>query len=274
MGRKNLRRNKNGSNFIGSKRKYNAPTQNTAYGYAENSYNPQLYYDGDATLLDAANQSIAEQGEADLYAQVQLDQTLAMNPQQDMQTFSSVGNTLSTVKKGYDKINPPPVAPPVATTAYGVEAGLSGGLNGTAAASGGGKLMSSAGNWLKSGAGIGTIAAIGGDLLDRTEWGDDQDPTTYKFGEGFSDVLSYGGRGAAYGSMFGPAGTAVGAVLGTAYGLFSGFSNRNEARTEQKKLENEQASRMKQLQEKKQGIMNKLRTVSGSNTGRSLVRTR
>ena len=229
-----------------------------------------------------------------------------MKPQQDLQTFSSVGSTIAGGKKAYDYLNKPkpdpktvtttplsnapvgtaavappvtvPYAPPAAPApSYGAgkigpptaaDAGYS------ATTSGGTGFAASAGNWLKSGAGIGTIAAVGGDLLQSTKWGDDQDPTTYKFGEATADVLSYGGRGAAYGSYFGPVGTAVGAVIGTGYGLITGFSRRKQARKKQKQLEKDHETRMEELKDKRHGIINRMRTVSGVDTGRALRRTR
>jgi hypothetical protein len=115
---------------------------------------------------------------------------------------------------------------------------------------------------------IGTAASFLGQGLKKTKWGNDKDDTTYKTGEIASDVLQYGGQGAAWGSYLGPWGTAAGAVIGSAYGLWKGFRNRNKAR----KLESDQKATMKKLESKAMRAEDGKFLVSrGNDTGRPVA---
>ena len=125
---------------------------------------------------------------------------------------------------------------------------------------------------INAGAGWGTVASLVGKGLDRTKFGDDQDPTTYKFSEGFSDVLDYGGQGAAWGSMFGAPGTAIGAVAGSLYGIGKGLFSRKKARTMEKdhnSMLNRLNTNLDSLKMDQRSNTNKLytRSSSGQNYG-------
>ena len=99
------------------------------------------------------------------------------------------------------------------------------------------------GSFAKSGAGIGTIAALAGAGVSK--WSDDDDATTMNFGEGAGATLSGIGTGIGAaattamiaGSTLGPVGTLVGAGLGAIYGLGKGLLQRGKARREKRKLE-------------------------------------
>jgi len=91
-----------------------------------------------------------------------------------------------------------------------------------------GKIGSSIGTWASSANGIGTIAALAGKGISKLS--DDKDATKWNAGEVSGDMLSAVGQGAAWGSMLGPVGTAVGAVGGAIYGTVKGLTQRNKAR--------------------------------------------
>ena len=79
---------------------------------------------------------------------------------------------------------------------------------------------------------------------------DDQDPTTWTFGEASGDVLAeageWAGYGATIGSFGGPlapvtatAGAIVGGIIGIGKGLYEGFTKRKKARRRAKELKRE-----------------------------------
>ena len=100
-------------------------------------------------------------------------------------------------------------------------------------------------SFVKSPAGIGTIASLAG--AGVTKLADDDDATTMTFGEGTGKTLSGIGTGIGAattaamltGSALGPVGTLVGAGVGALYGLGKGFIERGKARRKERKLENE-----------------------------------
>jgi len=113
---------------------------------------------------------------------------------------------------------------------------------GTAGKAGLTSLGQGLGSFAKSGAGIGTIAALAG--AGVTKLSDDDDATTLNFGEGAGATLSGIGTGIGAaataamlaGSTLGPAGTLIGGALGAIYGLGKGLLSRGKARREEKRL--------------------------------------
>ena len=75
---------------------------------------------------------------------------------------------------------------------------------------------------------------------------DDDDPTTWTFGEASGDVLAETGEFAGYGTMIAPGiGTAIGAGVGFVKGIAEGFINRGKARREKSRFE---AKRKRKIQ--------------------------
>ena len=107
---------------------------------------------------------------------------------------------------------------------------------------GGGNLVkggSAIGSGLKSfatsGAGLGMIGSLAGAGISKLS--DDGDPTKSNFGEYSGAVLSGAGAGAGWGSMLGPVGTGVGAVVGGLYGAGKQFFGTKAAKRAKKKAE-------------------------------------
>lgn len=83
---------------------------------------------------------------------------------------------------------------------------------------------------------------------------DDDDPTTWTFGEASGDVLSEAGEYAGYGATIGSivpgignaVGAGVGAIVGTVKGLIEGFGRRRKARKAKKAFENERAEKVRE----------------------------
>lgn len=119
---------------------------------------------------------------------------------------------------------------PAATTTVPV-----GTMAGTGFKAGLGQIGQGLGRFAKTGAGIGAISSLAGMGISRLS--DDDDPTTVNFGEGAGSFLSSAGTGASIGSLLGPAGTAIGGVLGGAYGLGKSLFNRNKSRKSEENIE-------------------------------------
>ena len=102
-----------------------------------------------------------------------------------------------------------------------------------------GRIGSGLKNFATSGAGLGTIANYTGKAISKLS--DDKDATKWNAGEVTGDLLSSTGQGAAWGSMLGPVGTAVGAVAGLAYGVGKGLIGRRRAR----RTDNRQTAKLK-----------------------------
>lgn len=283
MGRKNIKRNaKKGTNFIGTKSRYQAPS---SYATTESSYNPNSYYIDNSAQVENAqkkldNQHLIDDNELAIQKQGFAAEEKTVNSitmpgmvtraGASMKTFNTaragfntaklgaksyeaaklgfnvkkrmeIGESAWKLKQSMDRVrdvkNVGDVTK-VATT--GVNAGTAASTASKGSALGAGwKALGHAGKANL----IGTAASFIGMGLKKTKFGNDGDDTTYKFGEGMSDVLQYGGQGAAWGSFLGPIGTGVGAVLGSAYGLWKGFRNRKKARN----LKGNQDTRMEKL---------------------------
>jgi len=255
MGRKNIKRNaKKGTNFIGTKSRYQAPS---SYATTESSYNPNSYYIDNSAQVENAqkkldNQHLIDDNELAIQKQGFAAEEKTVNSitmpgmmtkaGAALKTFNKARAGYNTLKVGTTAFKGGAAVTNTATAAKGVELGLSGGLNGAKGGSALGAGWKALGHAGKANL-IGTAASFIGMGLKKTKFGNDGDDTTYKFGEGMSDVLQYGGQGAAWGSFLGPIGTGVGAVLGSAYGLWKGFRNRRKARN----LKGNQDTRMEKL---------------------------
>lgn len=79
-----------------------------------------------------------------------------------------------------------------------------------------------------SGAGLGIIASAAGYGVSKLS--DDGDPTKSNFGEYSGSILSGAGTGASIGSLFGPVGTAAGAIVGAGYGAVKQFVGTRKAK--------------------------------------------
>jgi|TARA_R110000744_G_scaffold344397_1_gene449766 hypothetical protein len=109
------------------------------------------------------------------------------------------------------------------------------GANATKLAAQGSKLASGAKTFLSSGAGIGTVAAAVG--MGVSALSDDKDATKWNAGEVTGSLLQGAGTGASVGSVFGPVGTAAGAIVGGLWSLGKGLVTRNKSRKLQAKQE-------------------------------------
>ena len=149
-------------------------------------------------------------------------------------------NTADKAFKAYQASQAVPGAAPAffRTVGTGVNAGKNiGGMGmaapsvaGATAAPGSSALLAGAGNFLKSGAGIGTVASLAG--MGISKLSDDGDPTKSNVGEYTGSILGSAGTGAAIGSYLGPAGTVIGGVGGALYGAgkqYFGTKNAQEA---------------------------------------------
>lgn len=77
---------------------------------------------------------------------------------------------------------------------------------------------------------------------------DDDDPTTWTFGEASGDVLAETGEFAGYGTMIAPGiGTAIGAGVGFVKGIAEGFINRGKARREKSRAEAKRKRKIRQF---------------------------
>lgn len=102
---------------------------------------------------------------------------------------------------------------------------------------------STAGSTAASSAGNLNLYALGAKVAGEgiKYFADDDDPTTWTFGEASGDVLAETGEFAGYGTMIAPGiGTAIGAGVGFVKGIAEGFINRGKARRENLKLKLEE----------------------------------
>jgi len=306
MGRKNIKRNaKKGTNFIGTKSRYQAPS---SYATTESSYNPNSYYiDNSAQVANAQkkldNQHLIDDNELAIQKQgfVAEEKTVNAITMPGMMTRAGAAmKTFNTARAGFNTAKLGAKSYEAAKLAFNVkkrmEMGESAwklkqsmdrvrdvkqigdvtklGTTGSTVANTASKGTALGAGWKALGhAGkanlIGTAASFVGMGLKKTKFGNDGDDTTYKFGEGTADVLQYGGQGAAWGSFLGPIGTGVGAVLGSVYGLWKGFRNRNKARDLAKKQDNRMAKLRGILQDRQsQSLLLKSTT---SDTGRPIL---
>tara|TARA_R110001606_G_C15305285_1_gene643032 strand:- start:289 stop:1125 length:837 start_codon:yes stop_codon:yes gene_type:complete len=275
MGRKNIKRNKKGKQYTMYQ------VMPSTYSNTESQYNPNSYYAGDP--LGGQNLQKKLENEQAIQDQETLVQDATFKAEE--KTVNSVTmpgmlarsgkalKTFNTARAGFNaakvlkstEMGAAVVNPLIG--AKGAELGLKGGLNGAKGGSALGAGWKALGHAGKANL-IGTAASFVGMGLKKTKFGNDKDDTTYKFGEGMADVLQYGGQGAAWGSFLGPIGTGVGAVLGSAYGLWKGFRNRRKARN----LKGNQDTRMKKIRSR---IMNandnKFLVSRGNDTGRPVM---
>ena len=139
-------------------------------------------------------------------------------------------------------------------------------------------------SFLGSGAGIGTIANLAGQLTSRLA--DDDDPTKSNVGEYAGSILKSAGTGATIGSFFPGPGTAIGAGIGAAVGAGKQFFGTKAAQKEQAQYESEAAAaRNKGIYNLNERIGNLFgshlsnvaagnlaqKTVSGQNLGRNVM---
>ena len=119
---------------------------------------------------------------------------------------------------------------------------------------------------------------------------DDDDETTWTFGEATGDTLSKAGEYAGYGAMIGSVvpgvgnavGAGIGAVIGTGVGIYQGLTGRNKAREEEERLAREKKAKTdkynKEVREKLFSATASARageieqkTYSGYDLGRNVV---
>jgi len=117
--------------------------------------------------------------------------------------------------------------------------------------------------------------AIGAQILGSgiSAVSNDNDATTFNFGEGFGSALSNAGTGASIGSMILPGlGTAIGAGLGAAYGIGRGVFQRNRARRNIGSAEQEREDKIAMLgaRTRREGVLS--REYSGYDFGRTLAK--
>jgi len=135
-----------------------------------------------------------------------------------------------------------------------------------------------------SGAGIGTIANLAGQLTSRLS--DDDDPTHSNFGEYTGSVLQSAGTGATIGSFFPGPGTLIGAAIGAGYGYGKQRFGTKKAQKAEREYEAEAtAARNKgiyDLNERVSGLYGShmsnvaagnlaQKTISGQNLGRNVM---
>ena len=273
MGRKNIKRNK--------KQYTRYQVMPSSYSTTESQYNPNSYYAGDPLAHQNAikkmeNQEIVHDQQDEVQKAGFAAEEKTVNSLTMPGMMTKAGASLKTLNSARAGFNAAKVAKTTmqgaavtntATTAKGVELGLSGGLNGAKGGTALGAGWKALGHAGKANL-IGTAASFVGQGLKKTKWGNDGDDTTYKTGEITADVLQYGGQGAAWGSYLGPWGTAIGAVVGSAYGLWKGFRNRGKAR----KLKGDQDTTMKRLESKAMKAEDGKFLVSrGNDTGRPVA---
>ena len=116
-----------------------------------------------------------------------------------------------------------------------------------------GSAVGKAGTWMTKGvAGGGSLAQMANPAMIATLAGmgikklaGDDDPTTFNVGEASGSVLSGAGTGAGIGSMIMPEiGTAAGAVIGGAFSGIKGLADRNKARDEKRKFEQDRQDKI------------------------------
>ena len=116
--------------------------------------------------------------------------------------------------------------------------------------------------------------AIGAQILGSgiSAASNDNDATTFNFGEAAGAALSNAGTGASIGSMIMPGvGTAIGAGVGALYGLGRGRLQRNRARRNIGSAERERFDKISQLgaRTRREGVLS--REYSGYDFGRTLA---
>jgi len=90
-----------------------------------------------------------------------------------------------------------------------------------------------------SGAGLGIIASAAGYGVSKLS--DDGDATKSNFGEYSGSILAGAGTGASIGSMFGPVGTAAGAIVGAGYGAVKQYVGTRKAKRAKAEAERKRA---------------------------------
>jgi hypothetical protein len=135
---------------------------------------------------------------------------------------------------------------------------------------------------------IAAAANVTGKVIGH--FADDDDPTTWTFGEATGDVLGTAGEYAGYGATLGSVvpgvgnvvGAGVGAVIGTGKAIYTGLTGRNKARREKEELEKKRAAKVraynldvqKQLTSAQTSARTaeiKAKTTSGYDLGRNVV---
>jgi hypothetical protein len=247
----------------------------SSYSNTESQYNPNSYYAGDPLAHENAikkmeNQELVHDQQDEVQKAGFEAEEKTVNALTMPGMMTRTGKALKTFNTARAAHNATKVGGTFVRTTDAATGVTKGGFGVTAAGKAGGGISA---GWKALGhAGkaniIGTAASFLGQGLKKTKFGNDKDDTTYKFGEGMSDVLQYGGQGAAWGSYLGPWGTAAGAVIGSAYGLWKGFRNRGKAR----KLKSDQNTRMKKLESKAMRAEDGKFLVSrGNDTGRPVA---
>lgn len=156
--------------------------------------------------------------------------------------------------------------------------------SGAVVEAGGSALGAGLKSFATSGAGLGTIASLAGSGISRLA--DDNDPTNVTTGEYIGSALEYGGKGATIGSFFPGPGTAIGAGIGTLYGIGKEAFGAKSAQTAQDQYEAESTMRRnqgiydlnKRVGSLYGGHMSQLaagnlaqKTISGQNLGRNIM---
>ena len=97
-------------------------------------------------------------------------------------------------------------------------------------------------------------AKVGGEGIKY--FADDDDPTTWTFGEASGDVLAETGEFAGYGTMIAPGiGTAIGAGVGFVKGIAEGFIKRGKARREKSRFEAKRKRKIEQFNKDTQDML-------------------
>ena len=125
---------------------------------------------------------------------------------------------------------------------------------------------------------LGTVAAIGGEVLKQVS--SDDDATTMNVGETAGSVISGAGQGigaaltagALLGSSVGPLGTVAGAIGGAAYGLGKGLIQRGKARREEARAEQRKEQDISELASRQRLEALKSREYSGFDMGADIAR--
>jgi len=125
---------------------------------------------------------------------------------------------------------------------------------------------------------LGTVAAIGGEVLKQVS--SDDDATTMNVGETAGSVISGAGQGigaaltagALLGSSVGPLGTVAGAIGGAAYGLGKGLIQRGKARREEARAERRKEQDISELASRQRLEALKSREYSGFDMGADIAR--
>ena len=123
---------------------------------------------------------------------------------------------------------------------------------------------------------LGTVAAIGGEVLKQAS--SDQDETTMNVGETTGTIVSGAGKGIGaaltagtlLGSSVGPIGTVAGAILGAGYGLGKGLIQRSKARKAEAAAERKKEAQLGQIASKRRLEAIKSKEYSGFDFGADL----